>query len=81
MPAQGAQAGGWDCRKNRDKLGQLEGMLRRKGGATIPQIAKALHWQLHSVRGAIAGSLKKKLGLTVVTEKVADGTRVYRIAG
>jgi len=36
--------------KTATKLGQLEGMLRRKGGATIPQIAKALHWQLHSVR-------------------------------
>ena len=52
------------------KLGQLEGMLRRTEGATIAQIAKALDWQLHSVRGAISGSLKKKHGLTVVAEKV-----------
>jgi hypothetical protein len=63
------------------KLGRLEGMLRRPEGATIGQIAKALDWQLHSVRGAISGSLKKKHGLTVVTEKVDDGERVYRIAG
>lgn len=63
------------------KLGQLEGMLRRTEGATIAQIAKALDWQLHSVRGAISGALKKKQGLTVVAEKVADGERVYRIAG
>ena len=63
------------------KLGRLEGMLRRKEGATIGQIAKALDWQLHSVRGAISGSLKKKQGLTIVAEKVADGDRVYRIAG
>ena len=63
------------------KLGQLEGMLRRTEGATIAQIAKALDWQLHSVRGAISGSLKKKQGLMVVAEKVADGERVYRIAG
>jgi hypothetical protein len=56
-------------------------MLRRTEGATIAQIAKALDWQLHSVRGAISGSLKKKQGLTVVAEKVADGERVYRIAG
>ncbi len=62
------------------KLGQLEGMLRRTEGATIAQIAKALDWQLHSVRGAISGSLKKKRGLEVVAEKVADGERVYRIA-
>jgi hypothetical protein len=62
------------------KLGQLEGMLRRAEGATIAQIAKALDWQLHSVRGAISGSLKKKRGLEVVAEKLADGQRVYRIA-
>ena len=51
------------------KLGRLEGMLRRPEGATIGQIAKALDWQLHSVRGAISGSLKKKQGLTVVAEQ------------
>ena len=61
------------------KLGRLEGMLRRPEGATIDQIAKALDWQPHSVRGAISGSLKKKLGLTVLADKVADGDRVYRI--
>jgi hypothetical protein len=63
------------------KLGRLEGMLRRPEGATIGQIAKALNWQLHSVRGAISGSLKKKQGLAIVAEKVSDGDRVYRIAG
>jgi Protein of unknown function (DUF3489) len=73
-PAQAAAA-------PKTKLGRLEGMLRRPDGATIDQIAKALDWQLHSVRGAISGSLKKKQGLTVVAEKTADGQRVYRIAG
>ena len=63
------------------KLGQLEGMLRRKEGATIAQIAKTLNWQLHSVRGAISGSLKKKRGLAVVAEQAEDGQRVYRIVG
>jgi hypothetical protein len=63
------------------KLGRLEGMLRRPEGATILQIAKALDWQLHSVRGAISGSLKKKQGLTVVAEKSGDGDRIYRISG
>lgn len=65
----------------RTKLGLLEGMLRRAEGATIGQIAKALDWQTHSVRGAISGSLKTKQGLTVIAEKTADGERVYRIAG
>jgi hypothetical protein len=62
------------------KLSQLEGMLRRKEGATIAQIATALDWQPHSVRGAISGSLKKKQGLTITNQTTEDGCRVYRIA-
>jgi hypothetical protein len=48
-------------------------------GADVHQLAAATGWQLHSVRGAIAGTLKKKLGLVVETEKVESRT-VYRIA-
>lgn len=62
------------------KLSQLEGMLRRKEGATITQIATSLDWQPHSVRGAISGSLKKKQGLNVTSQTTEDGSRVYRIA-
>lgn len=62
------------------KLSQLECMLRRKEGATIAQIATSLDWQPHSVRGAISGSLKKKQGLTITSEKTEDGRHVYRIA-
>jgi hypothetical protein len=62
------------------KLSQLEGMLRRKEGATIAQIATTLDWQPHSVRGAISGSLKKKQGLTIESEKTEDGRHLYRIA-
>jgi hypothetical protein len=62
------------------KLHQLEGMLRRKEGATITQIVTALHWQPHSVRGAISGSLKKKQSLTIINQPTEDGRRVYRIA-
>ena len=61
------------------KLSQLESMLRRKDGATIAQIATTLGWQPHSVRGAISGSLKKKQGLTIASEKTEDGRHVYRI--
>jgi uncharacterized protein DUF3489 len=61
------------------KLAQLEAMLRRPEGATIEQLGKALDWQLHSVRGAIAGSLKKK-GISVTTEKPDGGQRIYRVA-
>ena len=55
-------------------------MLRRARGATIDEIVKALDWQPHTVRGAIAGALKKKLGLTIVSEKSEPRGRVYRIA-
>jgi hypothetical protein len=62
------------------KLGQLEAMLRRKEGATIAQLATALDWQPHSVRGAISGSLKKKQDLTITNQPNDDGHRVYRIS-
>ena len=56
-------------------------MLRRSEGATVDQIMDATGWQRHSVRGAFAGALKKKLGLAVTSEKVEDRGRVYRVAG
>ncbi len=62
------------------KQSGLISMLRQPDGATIAEIAKALEWQPHTVRGAIAGALKKKLGLNVESEKVDDRGRVYRIA-
>jgi hypothetical protein len=55
-------------------------MLRRAKGATIDEIAEALSWQPHTVRGAIAGALKKKLGLDVTSEKVPNRGRIYRLA-
>ena len=61
------------------KQGLLIDLLKRKSGATIDEIVAATGWQAHSVRGAISGSLKKKLGLLVSSEKVADRGRVYRI--
>ena len=60
------------------KLQLLIEMLRRPEGASIDQIAEATEWRNHSIRGAISGALKKKLGLTVTSEKV-EGTRIYRI--
>ena len=60
-------------------LTQLIAMLRRAKGATVEEIAEALSWQPHTVRGAIAGALKKKLGLDVTSEKDEKRGRVYRI--
>ena len=62
------------------KQAQLIAMLRAPEGASIAEIAEATGWQQHSIRGAISGSLKKKLGLTVTSEKVSERGRVYRIA-
>jgi hypothetical protein len=62
------------------KQALLVDLLRRKGGATIAEAAKATGWQPHSVRGAISGALKKKLGLAVASDKVEGRGRVYRIA-
>jgi transglutaminase/protease-like cytokinesis protein 3 len=53
-------------------------LLRRDGGATIAEVAHATGWQPHSVRGAISGTLRKKLGLVVDSENSSRG-RIYRI--
>ena len=62
------------------KQSQLITMLKQPDGATITEVVEALRWQAHTVRGAIAGALKKKLGLKVESEKADDRGRVYRIA-
>ena len=54
-------------------------LLRRPEGATIEEITAATVWQSHTVRGAMSGALKKKLGLVVASEKVEERGRVYRI--
>jgi hypothetical protein len=63
------------------KQAKLIAMLKTAKGATIDEIVKALDWQPHTVRGAMAGALKKKLGLNITSEKVEGRGRVYRIPG
>ncbi len=55
------------------KQATLIAMLRAPDGATIEEIMAATDWQSHTVRGAIAGALRKRLGLEVTSEKVEDG--------
>jgi hypothetical protein len=61
------------------KQAVLVALLRRRRGMTIAEAAAALGWQLHSVRGAVSGTLRKKLGLTITSETVDGRGRVYRI--
>ncbi|MBB5220348.1 hypothetical protein HNP73_000269 [Amaricoccus macauensis] len=61
------------------KQAQLIAMLRAPEGATIAEIVAATDWLPHTVRGAFAGALKKKLGLEVTSEKVEGRGRVYRL--
>ena len=54
-------------------------LLTRAEGATLPQMTEATGWQVHTVRGAMAGALKKKLGLEITSEKQTGADRIYRI--
>jgi hypothetical protein len=55
-------------------------LLRQPDGATLEEIAAVTGWQRHTIRGAMAGALKKKLGLTIASDKVEGRGRVYKIA-
>ena len=68
--------------RSRDNSKQAEviRMLQRPEGATIHQICTATGWQAHTVRGTFAGAFKKKLGLTITSDKTQGGERIYRIA-
>ena len=61
------------------KLAALVMVLRRPQGATSLQLMLATGWQPHTVRGAISGMLRKKLGLNVVLAHNESGERVYRV--
>src|SRR5205823_8190411 len=60
------------------KHARILAMLRTPAGATVATIMAATEWQQHSVRGFLAGVVRKKLGLNLVSEQTDKG-RVYRI--
>lgn len=61
------------------KQAMLIEILRRPNGGTIDEIMTATGWLAHTARGAMSGTLGKKLGLTVICEKDASRGRIYRI--
>ena len=73
------------------KQARMIEMLKRPEGATVEQIAAATGWQHHTIRGAISGALKKKLGLTVEATRTREvgpnktgakgSSTVYRVIG
>jgi Protein of unknown function (DUF3489) len=62
------------------KQSRVIAMLQSPGGATIAAIMQATGWQQHSVRGFLAGVVRKRLKLRLESKKV-DGARVYRVPG
>jgi hypothetical protein len=67
-------------RNSESKQAHVLSMLRSAAGATIAAMMQATGWQQHSVRGFLAGVVRKRLKLKLTSKKV-DGTRIYQIAG
>jgi hypothetical protein len=61
------------------KKATLIELLRRPGGATLNELMAATEWQAHSVRGFLSGTLRKKMGLKIESDKTADRERTYSI--
>jgi hypothetical protein len=74
-PQRGSRPSGRTTKRDR-----VVGLLQAKDGTSIAAISKVTGWQPHSVRGFFAGVVKKKLGLTLESEKTKSG-RIYRIVG
>ena len=65
---------------DRSKQARIVAMLQSPTGTTIAAIMKATGWQQHSVRGFLAGVVRKRLKLKLASNKV-NGNRIYQIAG
>ena len=78
-PAKVARKGATVARSGTKQSTAIE-LLRSAGGATIDALTKATGWQQHSVRGFLAGVVRKRLKLDL-DSSLLDGVRVYRITG
>lgn len=61
------------------KTAKLLDLLKRPGGATAKELMKATGWQPHSIRGFLSGTIGKRMGLMVTSNKDEDGGRRYSI--
>src|SRR5579871_3195198 len=61
------------------KAAKVLELLKRPGGATANELMKATGWQPHSIRGFLSGTIRKKMGLDVVSAKTEDGERSYSV--
>jgi hypothetical protein len=55
------------------------GLLKRHQGTTLKELMDATEWQAHSVRGFLSGTLRKKMGLNIQSDKSAEGERTYSV--
>jgi Protein of unknown function (DUF3489) len=74
-----ASAGQPDAPARSTKQDRILSLLNQRNGATIPEMVQATDWQQHSVRGFLAGTVKKKLGLNLTSSKSDGELRRYRI--
>jgi hypothetical protein len=77
-PNRSAPASSKSPARSATKHDRIIAMLRTSAGATIASLATATEWQQHSVRGFLAGVVRKKLRLNLVSEQTDKG-RIYRI--
>ena len=66
-------------KQRKTKTAALMALLTRKDGASLEELQSASGWQPHSVRGFLAGTVKKMPGVSLSSEKPEDGARRYRV--